>query len=71
MEPEVGNLYAAKGGRGTKFWLLIALKENGGAVLLGLDDESNIVSGQTYGAHALRHREVIGWINVEEINFVT
>lgn len=74
-EPEVGNLYRSKGGRDTKFWLLIAIKpttsciRSNTACLLGLDDENNIVSTQSYGIHALRHREVIGRVNIEELRF--
>lgn len=75
-EPKVGNLYRSKGGRDTKFWLLVAIKpttapliRSNTACLLGLDDDNNIVSAQSYGIHALRHREVIGYVNIEEIRF--
>lgn len=75
-EPIEGNLYRAKGGRGTKVWLLISIKptefpnlRSNTACLLGLDDDNNIVSAQTYGIHALRHREVIGHVNVEDMRF--
>lgn len=75
-EPEVGNLYRSKGGRDTKFWLLISIKPTSSpnlrsdtACLLGLDKNGNIVSAQSYGIHALRHREVIGHVNIEELRF--
>ena len=75
-EPRVGNLYRSKGGRDTRFWLLISIKptscpklRSDTACLLGLDDDYNIVSAQSYGIHALRHREVIGYIDIEEIRF--
>ena len=75
-EPKVGNIYRSKGGRDTKFWLLVAIKpstapilRSGTACLLGLDENGNIVSAQSYGVHAIRHREVIGHVNIEELKF--
>lgn len=68
-EPKPGNLYRSKGGLDTRFWLLISIKKGRTACLLGLDDEFNIVSAQSYAIHAVRHREVIGFIPIEDIRF--
>ena len=75
-EPRVGNLYRSKGGRDTRFWLWVSIKptscptlRSNTACLLGLDEDYNIVSAQSYGIHALRHREVIGHVNIEELRF--
>jgi len=69
-EPEVGNIYAAKGGQDTKFWLLISIKPGTtSACMLGLDKDWNIVSAQTYATYAIERREVLTKINIEEIQF--
>lgn len=69
-EPKVGNLYRSKGGRDTKFWLLLSIKPGTtSACCLGLDENRNVVSAQTYATYALERREVIGRINVEDIKF--
>jgi hypothetical protein len=76
-EPRVGNIYKAKGGRDTKFWLLVSIKRrvrgdllSGTACLLGLDDHFNIVSAQSYGLHALLDRNVVGWVDVSTIKLL-
>ena len=56
---EVGNLYNAKG-PGPSYWLVVAMTEKGGAHMLGLNRDGEIVSTTTYGAHALRDRKLIG-----------
>lgn len=71
MKCEVGNLYAAKGGRDTKFWLLVSIKPGTtSACVLGLDAEFNIVSAHTYATYALERRKVVGRVNIEEVRFV-
>jgi len=60
--PKVGEVYRAKGGRGTTaFWLVAAVHENS-SHLLGLDREGNIVSTSSYGNHAIVNREVVGFV---------
>lgn len=67
---KVGDIYPAKGGIDTKMWLVVSIKERTGSVcVLGLDEEWNIVSAQTYASHAMRHRRLIGHVNIEEIRF--
>ena len=74
-EVKVGNLYHSKGGRDTRFWYVVSIKKSASrmrgdrAILLGLDDEWNIVSSQTYGVHALAEREVIGNFPLSEVQF--
>jgi len=68
---EVGNIYAAKGGRDTKFWLLVSIKPGTtSACVLGLDAEFNIVSAHTYTTYALERRKVVGRVNIEEVRFI-
>jgi hypothetical protein len=46
-ELRVGNVYAAKGGKGTAFWVAIAL--HGDSVsLLGINREGGVVSATSY-----------------------
>lgn len=56
---EAGNLYHAKG-PGPTYWLVVAVTDKGGAHMLGLNRDGEIVSTTTYGAHALRDRKLIG-----------
>lgn len=68
-ELKVGNLYPAKGGRGsTKYWLVIS--RNGTACpVLGLDKDYNIVSAHTYASYAMEARTPIGWIDITLLRF--
>lgn len=71
----VGNLYRSKGGRDTRFWYVISIKKSKSkyqgdrAILLGLDEDWNIVSSQTYGLHALEDREPLGHYPLSEVTF--
>lgn len=71
----VGNLYPSKGGRDTRFWYVISIKkpkskyQGDRAVLLGLDEEFNIVSSQTYMLHVFEDREPIGYYPLSEVTF--
>lgn len=75
MEVRVGNLYPSKGGRDTRFWYVISIKKSKSryqgdrAVLLGLDEEFNIVSSQTYALHVLEERELLGNFPLSEVTF--
>jgi len=46
----VGNVYAARGGNKTSFWVVVGVTDKGVA-LLGIDRSGNIVSATTYGRH--------------------
>lgn len=71
MKCRVGDIYAAKGGRDTKFWLLVSIKPGTqSACVLGLDKDFNVVSAQTYTTYALERRAVLGHVNIEEVRFV-
>lgn len=71
----VGNLYPSKGGRDTRFWYVISIKRSTSrirgdrAILLGLDEDWNIVSSQTYAVHALEERELLGHYPLSEVSF--
>ena len=57
----VGDLYAAGGSSSkTAFWLVVAITENGGAHLLGLNSDGEIVSTSSYNAHAIESRRKVG-----------
>lgn len=59
-EPKVGEVYRAKGGRGTTaFWLVAAVGQHS-SHLLGLDRDGNIVSTATYNNHAIVGRDLLG-----------
>ena len=44
----IGNVYRAKGGTLTKFWVIVKTRGNR-AVVLGLDANGEITTGETYG----------------------
>lgn len=56
---EVGNIYRAKGGKLTRFFLVAAVM-NETAHLFGLDLAGNIVSTQSYSTYHLENREIVG-----------
>lgn len=56
---EVGNVYPAQGNRPTSMWLVIATSGRT-AYMLGLDQDGNVCSAQSYNMHALEDRPVIG-----------
>lgn len=74
-EVVVGNLYRSKGGRDTRFWYVISIKKSKSkyqgdrAILLGLDEEFNIVSSQTYLLHVFEERELLGHYPLSEVTF--
>lgn len=58
-EAQVGDVYPAKGGYKTKYWVVLAVGKSGkvegrGAIhLIGLNDDGEITAMQTYGRHAI------------------
>ncbi|QCP50181.1 hypothetical protein FAZ95_13925 [Trinickia violacea] len=58
--PAVGDVYRAKGGRGTtKFFVIAALAGNM-AHALGIDADGNIVSTTSYGVDVFACRDIVG-----------
>lgn len=59
-EVRVGNIYAARGGKGTMAWLVVAVR--GDSVhMLGIDCEGEICSTTSYGKWVVKERQVIGF----------
>lgn len=71
-EPEVGNLYIAKGGRGsTAYWLVVARTPSNGCVLLGLDSLGVVVSSANYNSHAVKDRPLVGRVpGLDQLQFL-
>lgn len=68
-QPQVGDVYRAKGGRGsTKFFVVAAVIGNM-AHALGIDSEGQIVSTTSYGTHVFAGRDIVG--RVEELAELT
>ena len=57
-EVAVGNVYRAKGGRGTQFFIIIAITEQT-AHAIGIDQEGAVVSTTSYGLHTFKRRDVV------------
>lgn len=70
MKPVPGNLYAAQGGKPTKFWLVVAVRGTS-CPMLGLDADMNVVSAQTYATYALERRNIVGFAELSEVRFQT
>lgn len=68
MKVVPGNLYAAKGGKPTKFWLVVSVRETS-ASMLGLDEEMNITTAQTYGTYAMERRPLLGTVDITKVSF--
>jgi hypothetical protein len=60
--PAIGDVYRAKGGRGTKFFVVAAITGNI-AHALGLNAEGDIVSTTSYGTHVFASRDLVGRVN--------
>ena len=60
--PCVGNVYAAQGGKkdGTRFWVILAIRGDG-CVLLGINNQGEIISTQGYYTHVMVAKPLIGW----------
>ena len=58
---QVGDVFPARG-PGVYCWLVLAVKENGATVVLGLNETGEITSGQTYAPHVMERRERIGFV---------
>jgi hypothetical protein len=66
----VGAVFAAKGGRGTKFWLVVAISEKGATLhVLGLDAAGDVTTASTYGAHAMVGRPLVGRVDLDALQF--
>ncbi len=66
--PQVGDVFPAKGGQSTSFWVLVAESITGqSGHYLGLDAQGKIVSTASYGHHAMRERALIGKVSIDEI----
>lgn len=71
-EPQIGDVFAAKGGnwQGTKLWLVVAKKPPNTIVCLGLNREGCIVGAAHYNAHAMEGRAPVGRVEgLEELAF--
>lgn len=53
-ELRVGNVYPSKGGRGTRYWVVINIREKG-VDLIGLDAEGEISGATSYGRWAFEN----------------
>lgn len=58
--PAVGDVFPAKGGTPTRFWMVVAISATGGTHLLGLDETGAVVSTASYAAHVMRERPPLG-----------
>ncbi len=62
-----GNVYPAKGGKGsTEYWVVIALSPNG-CHLLGFDKQGEPCSTASYLQGAMRERPIIGRVRLHEV----
>lgn len=58
--PAIGNVYAAKGGKGTRFWVVVAMKKET-SYLLGVNEEGKISSSQSYYTDVVGRMPLIGY----------
>ena len=63
-----GNCYAAKGGRTTRFWVVLAVNKNS-CPMLGIDADGNVVSAQTYAKYHLEARPIAYKVDITQLRF--
>ena len=61
-QPAVGNLYLARGGKPTRFWLVASITKDEGVKLLGLDSEGKICSTAGYNYKAVAGMPLVGYV---------
>ena len=68
---KVGDVYPSKGGRGdNRYWVVINVNKSGYAACIGIGEEGQVTSCQTYGAWAFEDRPLLGRCDgIEEMNF--
>jgi len=67
----VGDVYPCKGGRGylKKAWVVLSVREDRTTVI-SINEEGEIICGETYGTHAFESRDLIGRVEgLEELKF--
>lgn len=58
----IGEVYAAGSTNGTTaYWLIVGLRKDGGAHLLGLSKDGRITSTSTYNKYAITSRKRVGY----------
>lgn len=65
-------MFPAKGGARYKIamWVVIAITESGGTVLLGLNERGEVTSATTYASHVMERRHLIGRVEgLDELEF--
>ena len=56
-----GDVYPSKGGRGdNRYWVVVAVNKSGYAACIGIGDEGQVTSAQTYGRWAFEDRPLLG-----------
>lgn len=69
-QPQVGDVYAARGGPPTIAWVVVALNESGrAAYLLGIDRNGDVCSTVSYTIRVLEERPLIGRVDMSEMVF--
>lgn len=69
-QPQVGDVYAARGGPPTIAWVVVAISASGrGAHMLGIDRDGAVCSTVSYSTRALEERPLIGLVDVAEMTF--
>lgn len=58
-EVQIGDVFPAKGRKPTVCWVVIGL-HNSSAMLVGLSEQGDVVSSQSYYARHLTERPIIG-----------
>lgn len=68
----VGDVFPAKGGARVRIamWVVLAVNETGGTVLIGLNDKGEVSSATTYASHVMEQRVLIGRVEgLEDMEF--
>ena len=69
-KPTVGNVYSARGGKPTRFWLVAAITDSG-IKLLGLDEQGKICSTAGYNHKAVEQMPLVGFVpSFEYLDFI-
>ena len=66
---KIGDVYPAKGGTPTRYWLCVGLTRSGQTGhMIGFNEHGEVSSTASYNAYAMEYRTRVGTVNLSALN---